>query len=237
MYEEDNDGHTQVIALLKPTPKVSNVELRNFVLHNLYQSRELSLTEAAIHLAAWLRERNFAPEGTEAIDAALREVCYPYEREKRIVTDLEVTERSFLRLARYIRQMHTEGASQHTRVFDYFIPPKAIPRGKSHKGYSHPEHVVPCAFIRDTCLSYFAKDKDYSLDDLVKLIRRLLVIVDIAEEERKTLDIGPFALKDKMPPGWDLETGCIYDRLHKAKPEIKFDHPSGFTCSHTSTPL
>ncbi|OGQ52435.1 MAG: hypothetical protein A3J24_13240 [Deltaproteobacteria bacterium RIFCSPLOWO2_02_FULL_53_8] len=228
--EKKGDGDTRAIELLKPTPKVTNVKMRDFVLNDLFRSRGLSLTEAAIQLAAWLNECGFAAEGTEDIEIALRSACAPYERKMRVITDVnEVIDRSYIRLARYIRQIYAGGAQGHTRVFDYFIPLESIPTGRSHSGISHPEHVVPCAVILKTCLDYFAQNGQ-SLDEVVKLIRKLLVIVYIAEEERKTLDTGSSALKDKMPPGWDLENGCIFARLHSAK--IEFDAPPEFACTH-----
>jgi hypothetical protein len=229
MFEEGNDGHTQAIELLKPVSKVKNVEMRHFVLNDLYRSRGLSLTEAAVELAVWLDENDVAPKGMNDIGTELRAACAPYERKVREVTDdSEMIERSYIRLARYYFQMYAEDAGQHTRVPDYFIPIASIPRGKSHTGTSHPEHVVPCAVIRDYCLAYFEQNR--SLDEVVKLIRRLLVIVDISEEERKILDTGRSALKDKMPEGWDLEKDCIFARLHSAK--IKFDVPLGCSCAH-----
>jgi hypothetical protein len=230
MFEENQGGHTEAIKLLKPTPKLSNVQLRGFVLNDLYRTRGLALTEAAVQLAAWLERQNYAPKGAVNIESAIRAYCAPYERDMRVITDdNEVLERSFVRLARYYYLMHAEEAGRHTRVPDYFIPNNCIPRGRSHSGTVHPEHVVPCAAIREYCLKYFVEGR--SLDEVVKLIRRLLVIVDVSIDEWKKLDEGPSALKDIMPPEWDLETGCIFARLHLA--EIKFDPPPGFTCGPT----
>jgi hypothetical protein len=123
--------------------------------------------------------------------------------------------------------MHAENAGRHSRVPEFFIPVNRIPRGQSHSRTEHPEHVVPCAAIREYCLNYFEEGR--SLDEVVKLIRRLLVIVDISIDEWRKLDEGSSALKDIMPPGWDLETGCIFARLHWAN--ITFDAPPGFACA------
>lgn len=230
MFEENQGGHTEAINLLKPTPKLSNVQLRDFVLNDLYKTRGLALSDAAVQLAAWLDRQNYAPKGVVNMESAIRAYCAHYERDIRVVTDEnEVLERSYVRLARYYYLMHAEGAGRHTRVPDYFIPNNRIPRGQSHSGTNHPEHVVPCAAIREYCLNHF--EEGQTLNEVVKLIRRLLVIVDISIDERKKLDEGSTALKDIMPPGWDLETGCIFARLHWA--EIKFTHPPGLTCAPT----
>jgi hypothetical protein len=86
---------------------------------------------------------------------------------------------------------------------------------------------VPCAAIRNYCIKCFKEGR--SIDEVVKLIRRWLVIVDITKIEKKKLDEKPHPLMDKMPDGWDMDNGCIYDRLHKK--EIKFDAPEGFPCT------
>lgn len=234
MFEEKRgDGHTQAIKLLKPTSKVSNVKIREFILNDLYKSQGLSLTEAAVQFATWLSDLGASPWVARDIESALRSECAPYENKLCDITKEEWIERSYIRLARYYRMVYEEDNGPHTRAPDYFIPLEGIPQGESHSGTSHPEHVVPCAVIRNYCLKYFEENQKYwSLDEVVKLIRKLLVIVYISEAERIMLDVGPDALKDRMPSEWDFDNGCIFDRLHKAKKEIKFVLHSGLTCAH-----
>jgi hypothetical protein len=236
MFEEKRDGHTQAIKLIKPISKVTNVEIRKIALNGFYETPRFSLTETALQLAKLLGERDDAPDATSEIEAAIRNACAPFERPMQDVTDRQRIERSYIRLARYYRQMYDEKQGAHTRAPDYFIPPEYIPRGKSHDYLLHGkspsgkdigEHVVPCAAIRMYCTSYFAAGM--SIDEVAKLIRRLLVIVHTDQNEADKFDTGGSGLKDKMPPRWDLETGCIFQRLHEK--EIKFTAPDGLACS------
>lgn len=234
MFEEKQDGDTRAIGLIKPTSKITNVKMRDFVLNDLYKSRGLSLTEAAVQLATWLSERDDTLAGSESIETALRAECAFYERGMRVVMNNEVIERSYIRLARYYRQMYAEDAGPHTRAPVYFIPPKYIPQSESHEHKrlgktpsGEGEHVVPCAAIRDYCLRYFNDGRH--IDEVVKLIRRLLVVVYTTPDEMKKFDTGRSGLKEKMPNEWDLETSCIFDRLHNKK--IQFDVPVGLFCT------
>ena len=55
---------------------------------------------------------------------------------------------------------------------------------------AHPEHVVPCAFIRDLFLNYFKSRKlvieyveDYSYaDDLARIMDRIIGMVHISQD-------------------------------------------------------
>ena len=231
--EGTGGGSTKIIGLIKPHPSIGNVELRNFVLNDLFRKRMLTLTEAALELTTWLRLRGIAILAIENEDSKIRLACQPYERPaSKFIEPAEIVDRAYLRLARYIRQMQTTDVGKHSRVFDFFIPAEAILRGRSRNATpmnSHPEHVVPCAYIRDFCLKFFGTANindevavvDASLNEIVPIIRRLLTIVEISQEERILLDEGPNALKDRMPANWDIEAGCIFERLHRNN--IAFD--------------
>jgi hypothetical protein len=225
--EGDGGGHTEIIRLLKPSTKMTNVETRQLVLNDLLRTRQLSITDASIELARQLRERGVAPTEVHDEDALVRFACAPYERISQKVSDPDVlVDRSFLRLSNYLRQMRVSDVGRHSRVFDYFIPKSAIPRGRSAKAPetgAHPEHVVPCAYIRDLAIAHFkdAKNADdaatinAAVNTLVPSLKRWLVIVDLSDEERKQLDEGDDPLKDHMPANWNAEGGCVFQRLHE----------------------
>lgn len=225
--EGTGGGSTKIIDLIKPHASIGNVELRNFLLNDLFRKRSFTLTEAASELTSWLNLRGIPLPAVEDLDGKVRLACQPFERPPRnVITPIEILDRAFIRLARYIRLMQTTDVSRHSRVFDYFIPPNAILRGRSRKApliNFHPEHVVPCAYIRDLCLKVFDGASIYdgvtvvdaSIEDIVPTIRRLLAVVRISQDERECIDKGPKALKDSMPKNWDSKAGCIYERLHE----------------------
>ena len=87
---------------------------------------------------------------------------------------------------------------------------------------AHPEHVVPCAFIRDLFLNYFKSRKlvieyveDYSYaDDLARIMDRIIGVVHISQDQKRVLDAnGENSMKIKMPKNWDPLTGDIFARL------------------------
>lgn len=232
MEEGNGGGSTQIIKLIKPVPAVGNVELRNYVMNeHLRQGRTLTCT--AIKLSQWLRAKDLAPIPIIDEDAKVSTACEPYERPALPSNSLH-PDRPYRRLARHIWRMQSPDVGKHSRVFDFYIPSKEIQRGRSKKAPDkgfHPEHVVPCAFILQHCrsvLTVLSGDSAYapeelSISMLVPLIKKLLAIVKIDESERKRLDVGDLALKYTMPDGWIAETGCIFKRLHDAKPRIELE--------------
>ena len=87
---------------------------------------------------------------------------------------------------------------------------------------AHPEHVVPCAFIRDLFLNYFKSRKlvveyveDYShTDDLARIMDQMIGVVHISQDQKRVLDAkGENSMKIKMPENWDPLTGDIFVRL------------------------
>jgi hypothetical protein len=237
LLEEGQDGHTQAIAVLKPGA-VGNVVMRDKVLGEFYRARKLSLTDAALALHHWLAQQGKGLGNAPGIEAAVSTACAPYERPVGTVVDLtEKQARAFRRLARYYRLIYTHrlAISNHSRVVEYFVPEAWVPRGTSiaratgSVDGTHPEHVVPCAYIREACLTRYAED--WTEDDVAQMIQRWLVLVDITTDEAARLDNGADALKYVMPPGWDPIAGCIFQRLHQMK--IDFTAPSGWLCQHS----
>lgn len=232
MYEEGNDGNTNAIKVLKPTPSVKNTAVRKFVLGELYIAQDLNLTDAAIRLAIWANDKEQTQYDLEGIEVDLRALCLVHEREIRQIYGQteEMIKRSFLRAARYI---HAEGASAHSRAVEIFVPDEFVPRGFGTKGPGHREHVVPCVYLREKCLDLFAEGA--TIEQVAQFLRRYVVIVDITKDEQGCLDRsianGGMGLKNSMPPGWQLDTGCIFQRLHDAN--IAFEPPKGYsTCNH-----
>ena len=228
---DDGGGSTQIIKLIKPVPSISNIEFRSYVLNENLRKGS-TLTSAALNLSHWIRARNLAPFPIINEESKVSAACGPYERPL-LPSHCLHPDRPYRRLARHIWRMQSPDVGKHSRVFDFYIPAQSIQRGRSvnapAKGF-HPEHVVPCAEILRICLGALDKLSDgagiapeeASVAQLVPLIKRLLRIVKIDESERKRLDEGTYsALKDKMPTGWTVETGCIFQRLHTTEIELE----------------
>lgn len=235
MHEEGNDGQTTAIKLLKPMASVSNVAMRKFVLHELYQRRGLSLTDAAVELAKGMPHgKEFPPYRLDDIEMELRAICLADERPVQFVEDREIIiRRAFLRAARYIRRIDTEGAPAHSRVVECFIPDDFVPRGNGKDGRGHKEHVIPCVYLLKESRQLFGSGAN--LDQVAGFLQRNVVIVDISKTQKEYLDgslqKGGRGLKTKMPAHWNIDSDCIFQRLHEA--EIAFDPPQGFpSCNH-----
>lgn len=109
-------------------------------------------------------------------------------------------------------------ASVHSRLFDTLVHEPLIVIGKSINGGGRKEHLVPCVFIRDLAFKMYSDNK--SIDDVSKMISRLLRIAHITPEEAKILDVEK-KLKTTMPVNWDIDTGSIMARLDAG--EIKLN--------------
>lgn len=225
MWEEGSDGNTGVIMLLKPA-NIGNVALRNLVLGDFYRNRGFSLSEAAIELAQWLELEHAGPPVDAAMDADLAILCKSAVNPFQPVSDTEtVIQRSFVRLVRYLQQTRLANEGAHSRCFEFFVADEFVPTGYSKNGGNHPEHVVPCAFLRDHCIA--SLENGISVEEAAQAIRPFLAIVIITEEECRHLDTGPtrggLGLKAIMPANWDFKTGDIFARLHAAG--IAFEPP------------
>jgi len=233
IHEEGQGGHSMAINLLKPV-SIRASAIRKFVLHGLYASQNLSLTDAAIQLSVWQPEGKAPPFDAVDIEEELRALCAEHEREIRPVTDKgEILDRSLLRLARYIRRILTEGTQAHSRVVEIFVPDDLVPRGFGKNGRGYREHVVPCVILRDACLDLIKQG--WKTEDIAGWVRPYIAVVEITTAEAKRLDgsksQGGVGLKNSMPKNWSFDTGCIFARLHEA--EIEFDLPSGYpACTH-----
>ncbi|MFM0061387.1 DNA translocase FtsK [Paraburkholderia phytofirmans] len=229
MWEEGTVGDTRAIEFHKPT-KLSNTSIRNLVLGDFYKQRGLSLYEAAAGLAKWLELKDAAPVPDATMEADLAILCATAAGPFQPVSDAEtIIQRSFVRLVRYLLQTRLASEGAHSRCFEYYLAAEHVPTGYGKNGGMHPEHVVPCAFLRDRCIARLAQGA--SVKEVARDIRPFLVIVMITESECTYLDNGPgcggLGLKDTMPANWDFETGDIFARLRVAG--IAFDPPAIMT--------
>lgn len=219
-------GHTAMLDLLKPAPSLTTPTLRRVVLTDLLRARHATFPEAAVAFGNWLNANGMVPAGAAFFDDDVRHACTLYEQaDMGLKAPMGIVERGFLQAAECFWEMHTSDIGRHSRVREFVVPLAAVPKGRSEsapKMKPHPEHVVPLAFIRDRCLELLQTryprhdlaSRAAALPELVAIVRRWLVIVDVSEDERRSLDEGEQSLKDRMPPGWDPEVGCLFARLH-----------------------
>ncbi len=226
MWEEGSAGDTRAIAFHNTT-SLSNMAFRDLVLRDFNKQRRLSLYEAATALARWLERNDRGTVFDAAMNADLAILCRVSARSIQPVSDVEtIVQRSFVRLVRYLQQTRLDGKGAHSRCFEYFIAAAYVPTGYGKNGGTHPEHVVPCAFLRDRCIARLGEGA--SVEDIANEIRPFLAIVMITDTERSKLDNSPafggLGLKDIMPANWDFEAGDRFARLHAAR--IAFEPPA-----------
>ncbi len=229
MWEENCDGHTLAIGFLKPT-KLSNTAVRDLVLGEFYRKRGFSMHDAAVGLAQWLQQNDDGPAFDPMMEVDIAILCATATRAFEPVSDVEaIIQRSFVRVVRYIQQTRLDGKVADSRCFDYYPAAEHVPTGYGKNGGTHPEHVVPCAFLRDRCIARLGEGA--SVEDVAKEIRPFLAIVMINKHEWDKLDDSPasggLGLKKVMPSNWDFETGDRFARLHAAG--IAFDPPAART--------
>ncbi|QPO22750.1 hypothetical protein HXW90_25970 [Pseudomonas sp. Y39-6] len=225
-HEEGGYGDTRAINFLSPIGREA-VKQRNVVFKVLDGAPNASLFSAAGALAGWLLE-NFLPAVEYGdIKSELATLCAAQEWRYQKVTDTEEKmERSYLRLARYIRRVLTEEAPPNTNIFIYFIWDGFVPKGHGKNGPGRGEHVVPRKFLLHAGVGLFKAG--WPIDGVARVLRYSLAIVHITLDESRFLDAsrinGGLGLKELMPEGWRIGVDCIYERLHKAR--IAFDPPA-----------
>ncbi len=230
-------GHTAVLRMFRPAPSLSPTVLRRVVLVDLLRTRGLGMTDAALAFGAWIKTNDLVPAGIDYGDDDIRRGCASHERSaSSLPSAADRIERNIVQVAECYWEMHTSDIGRHSRVPEFFIPLVAVPQGRSRRAplvKSHPEHVVPLAFIRDSCLDLLKAryprgeqaSKCAAIAELVPMVRKWLAVVHIAQDECDRLDKGPHALKNRMPADWDPEAGCLFARLHSF--DIAFDMGAG----------
>ena len=121
---------------------------------------------------------------------------------------------SFWEEQRYDPRYRNE-AGVHSRIFDALIPDVYIELNSKALGRGRKEHVVPCAYIRN--LSFKMYHENASIDDVAKMISKLLKIAYITEDQRKKVDS---IHKYSMPENWNWKTDSILERLVIAGVEV-----------------
>ncbi|MCX7166590.1 MAG: hypothetical protein NTV11_09985 [Rhodocyclales bacterium] len=106
------------------------------------------------------------------------------------------------------RENQPRSAAVHSRIFDTLVYNEYIKLNDKAPDRQYPEHVVPCAYIRNHAFDMFWENK--SLDDVASMIGRVLRIAYIKQEEAKTLDA---VHKDTMPDDWNPECDSILRRF------------------------
>ena len=121
---------------------------------------------------------------------------------------------SFWEEQRYDARYQNE-AGVHSRIFDALIPNVYIELNSKALGRSYKEHVVPCAYVRN--LSFKMYHENSSIDDVAKMISKLLKIAYITKDQRKKIDS---IHKYSMPEKWNWKTDSILERLIIAGVEV-----------------
>ena len=106
-------------------------------------------------------------------------------------------------------------AAVHSRIFETLIYKEYIEINEKAPDRKYPEHVVPCAYIRNHAFNMFWKGK--TTDEVADMIGRLLRIAYIKNDEAKILDA---VHKDTMPNDWNPECDSILRRLEDARIEV-----------------
>jgi hypothetical protein len=134
----------------------------------------------------------------------------------------ELRERAFNRAAIVLYSFWEEQkdneprtAAVHSRLFETVIYNEYIELNRKSSERRYPEHVVPCAFIRDQAFKMYWDGK--TSEDVAKMIGRLLRIAYIKDEQAKLLDT---VHKSKMPNDWNPDSDSILRRLEDAGIEL-----------------
>lgn len=228
--ESGGDGHSSVINLVNPTKgKLKLNQIRDLLLNDLIRQQRCSITEAALAAAQQFSSLSEASEEFAFDTDLLKQVCSRYEHAYSPIDSADLKrERRFTRLARLLWLMSEHGVGQHSRAIQFFFPDSEVVIGKSpdapQRGY-HPEHVVPCAYLRDYSLKHFEQhplvhnnvEDQRSASDLIKVLRNLLAVAYISQDEKKKLDEKndlPYNSKFSMPDDWSPTTGDRLRRLY-----------------------
>ena len=130
----------------------------------------------------------------------------------------ELRDRAFRRVADVLYSFWEEqkdavprSAAVHSRLFDTLVYNEYIELNKKSKERTYPEHVVPCAYIRNLAFQMYWDGRDQAA--VAQMISRLLRIAYITPQEAKTLDA---VHKYTMPEGWDPVDGSVLRRLEDA---------------------
>lgn len=184
-------------------------------------------------VATWIARDWFANQCAIA-NVSLADVasaCKPFERPFAALVDgKKLPMRAAVRAVRYVNVRRRAGLGAHTRSFEYFIPDKYVPVGKvAGEGEARRrEHVVPLKVLLDRCNQML--ETGASEPEVAEWLLQHLAIVEITKKQAHALDYT-HGWKTCMPPKWEFDSGCIYERLHGAKFEFTADPASPCSCA------
>jgi hypothetical protein len=131
-------------------------------------------------------------------------------------TPEQIKERRMHRLAQLIFDHWEEGNGMDTRFFEVpLIHDSLVEKGRSAKGESYREHIVPRALIRDECLKMY--DRGETVEEVRDQLVAHLWIARISPEEAEVLNRTH---KATMPDGWVFGMDDPLARLKLAKIEL-----------------
>lgn len=114
-----------------------------------------------------------------------------------------------LRLAQLIFDHWEEGSGMDTRLFaEPLIHNTMVTVGKSARGDSYCEHIVPRALIRDECMKMY--ENGASVEEVKDQLMAHLCIAFISPDEADQLNE---AHKTTMPDGWVFGKSDPLERL------------------------
>lgn len=123
---------------------------------------------------------------------------------------------------RNLIRLSKNGYGFNSRIFSHMLHPEKefIYAGRSEKVTAetptHPEHVVPCAVLRDEC-KRLIKAGTHSDEQIALLLQKHWKIAIITKKEQETLDFNSnLGYKSKMPVDWTFETGDTFERFKRA---------------------
>ena len=223
------DGHSELLQLLNPISDnlLHWSDLRNYILEDLIRKNNCDLPTTALRTEVWLRTKISDTINIQDLEQKLIKICSRYENSIKILEDNYTFTRKekCIQLVRIFWLMSEGVITHHSRVIEFIFPNTEIYLGKTDAAPSagaHPEHVVPCAFIRDLFLNYFESRKlvveyvedDSYAEDLARILDRIIGVVHISQDQKKVLDAnGENSMKIKMPENWNPLTGDIFARL------------------------
>ncbi len=105
--------------------------------------------------------------------------------------------------------------SVHSRIFERLIYDKDVILNKKAQDREYPEHVVPCAYIRNLAFKMYWEGK--TVDDVTMMIDRLYHIAYITSNEAIKIDKKH---KSTMPDDWNPHSDSILRRLEDAGVEL-----------------
>lgn len=219
LAEESVVAHPAAVALLKPAFNVGNTEVRD-AMYRLYRTTKPRLKEAKLLLHGWLERYTGMTVGMEAAEMRLSMVESERDRPWSDITDQEQKiERSFLRLAHYLRQRCDECNGEETervdpRLFDYFLPTPYVLRGQPCRRDGRQVHLVPPATLVRHCCLQFGSGRTSA--EVAALLRRCVAVVALDAQQKHAIDQLSLEPGGGMPADWGMETGDVDARLRLA---------------------